>query len=246
MSDVRYQLVRDAGQVARMLRSSKPTVFLSASVPYLRQRPKGPLDAAQREKIERNKQHVASAQPARIRSAVVAFTRLALLRGARLVFGAHPAISPLVLRAAHSTGAPERSIVIFQSAFFRDQIPDSTLALADWSAGMLLLTPTRPKGKPADLGKSLELMRELMLETPKLAGALFIGGMDGVVDEADLFAKAHPELPRYALPSTGGAALELWRREQQQVCGTLQDASVLETERSFALLAASVFDDMGL
>jgi hypothetical protein len=111
---------------------------------------------------------------------------------------------------------------------------------------MLLLTPTRPKGKPADLGKSLLLMRELMMETPKLAGALFIGGMDGVVDEAELFAKAQPKLPRYALPSTGGAALELWRREQTKVCGTLKDVSVLETQRSSALLAARVFDDMGL
>ena len=52
----------------------------------------------------------------------------------------------------------------------------------------------------------------LMLKTPGLCGAVFIGGMDGTEEEADLFEVTHGNLPRYAIASTGSAALFLFER----------------------------------
>ena len=65
------------------MRKRRRPVFLSASVP-------DPL---------RNPRYFESADPARIRQAVGALVRVAA-PSARLVFGGHPAISPLVLDAA--------------------------------------------------------------------------------------------------------------------------------------------------
>ena len=64
-------------------------------------------------------------------------------------------------------------------------------------------------------------MRQKMLSRQDLAAAVFIGGMDGIEAEYDLFVRFHPEAKVLPIAAPGGAALVLAKR-----LGTL-DASKL-------------------
>ena len=166
--------VTDAHDLSVRLRAlgsaERAAILLSASVPYIRE-PTPDMTPKERDQArELSTGYVQSAQPQRIRLAVMELTKAALLRHAQLIFGAHPAISPMVLEAARNVGAESDSILIFQSDFFADRIPGSTLELADWSAGRLFFTPQRPAGRHYQ-ARSLSLteMRSLMVSPPKSA-----------------------------------------------------------------------------
>ena len=49
-------------------------------------------------------------------------------------------------------------------------------------------------------------MRRAMLTDQPIRAGVFIGGMEGVEDEYELFRQIHPNLPAYAIASTGAAA----------------------------------------
>ncbi len=54
-------------------------------------------------------------------------------------------------------------------------------------------------------------MREQMLSRKDLIGAVFIGGMDGVEVEYDIFRRFNPEAFVLPIAAPGGAALNLAR-----------------------------------
>lgn len=118
-----------------------------------------------------------------------------------LVFGGHPAISPLVEYAARSLNAEHR-VVIYQSLFFEKFIPPVAKKFQN-----LRWTPIVNSDKNA----SLENMRREMIETHPFAAGVFIGGMDGVEAEWEMFGNLRPELPRFPVASTLGAARLLWQ-----------------------------------
>src|ERR1700693_809851 len=68
--------------------------------------------------------------PLEITEAVVAATRSILSAGGRLLFGAHPAISPLVLRVARDfkrlDDSTDPRVIVYQSALYENQIPEAT------------------------------------------------------------------------------------------------------------------------
>ncbi len=64
---------------------------------------------------------------------------------------------------------------------------------------------------PNDLQGSLLLMREQMLSRPDLVGAVFIGGMDGVEVEYDIFKQFNQGAFILPVAAPGGAALNLAR-----------------------------------
>jgi SLOG cluster3 family len=211
--------VTNAGDLATQLAKTaeRPAIFLSASVPYERQSLKTNFE------VERNRRYLASLQPQRIRLTVTEITKTALMRQAQLIFGAHPAISPMVLEAARNLGAPPDSILIFQSAFFEGRIPHSTLELSNWSAGRFFFTPIQRGGEEhEERRRSLTEMRSLMVSPKNLRGAIFVGGMEGVDEEAELFKKANEYLPRYAVASTGSASMELFERSEGNFAGGLE------------------------
>jgi hypothetical protein len=240
--------VESLAELERFLKAKirpTPALFLSASVPYLRETRKDLPNAERERERQRNQHYLQTAEPARIRSAVVALTQAALLRGMRLVFGAHPAISPMVLSVARDARATARSILVFQSAFFEDQLPNATLELADWTAGALIMTAKRSAAPPLNARQqSLSLMRKLMVSVPGLRGAVFIGGMEGVEEEANIFRQTNPRLPLYAVASTGSAAADLFEHATREVAGTLKDPTLLKTCRSYSLLARRILDDL--
>lgn len=166
-----------------------PSVFLSASFPDPRRDP----------------HYYATADIAAIREAVIALASIILPNGP-LIFGGHPAISPLVKIIADQLKATNR-VVIYQSEHFRNVVPSESLAFPSivWIAEV-----------SGDRDQSLAKMREAMLGERPLRSGVFIGGMGGVEAEYALFRQRHPELPAYALASTGAAARIVFDGDQAQ------------------------------
>jgi len=161
-------------------------VFLSASVPYIK---KG---------VPGNETHVRTADPLAIRDAVIALLEVVLPR-AELYFGGHPAITPMVRRVAQTRSLLHR-VKNYQSAWFLERFPDDNEHFEH-----LIVIPARET-----LDESLRVMRAQMLGNRKFSAAFFIGGMQGIKDEYELFRKLHgPGPPCFPVASTGGAALEL-------------------------------------
>jgi hypothetical protein len=52
-------------------------------------------------------------------------------------------------------------------------------------------------------------MRKDMLSRNDLESAVFIGGMEGVLEEHDLFRQFHPKANILAVPAAGGASRQL-------------------------------------
>lgn len=223
-----------------------PTLLLSASVAYERPAPTHLNPLEQTAFRHASEAYLRDLQPARIRSAVVELTRTALGHGWRLAFGAHPAISPMVLVAARDMHSPAGSVLIYQSRFFERQLPNSTLELAAWEGGGWLVMTDACDGptESARRDASLTLMREAMAHTPGLRGTAFIGGMQGVEEEAGLLALLRPELPRYTIASTGSAARRLWEEHRHAFGTSRVGQTVLEHHPAYSVVARRIFDDL--
>ncbi|MFE8603919.1 SLOG domain-containing protein [Archangium violaceum] len=178
-------------------------VFLSASIPS----------------PDRDPAYMRTANLVAIREAVSALT-LVVVPSARLVFGGHPAISPLVHLAAEQLGFAD-NVFIYQSQFYRSVIPPSSLQFRH-----LLWTPAG-----ADSDSSLLRMREQMILSEPFHAGVFIGGMEGVEAEFQLFQRHHPHALLLAVASTGAAARVLF--DQQP--GSSKDAG-LENDVAYAAL----------
>lgn len=216
------------------------SILLSASVPYKRE----PTDIFE--------DYVRRSHPDRIREAIDNLCRFSFSRDVNLVFGAHPAISPLVLSAARRFGREaRRRVVIFQSLYFFDKAPKPTLDLADQQYGTLLWTAACPPDAP-NREASLTWMREVMVRSPKLIGAVFIGGMDGVEEEAALFQEWNPVKPMFAIASTGAAAADLLARKAKfrakgLLCSFFEknaDSTTLEYNLSYPIVMQRIFADL--
>lgn len=162
-------------------------IFLSASVPN---RP--PYDRDLR--------------PQEIHAAVNALTQVVLGRRL-LVWGGHPAITPLFWTAAESIGVDyTRTVRLFQSRLFEEDFPEENKNFAN-----VIYVDAIEK----DRNKSLLAMREKMLTSTIFEAAVFIGGMEGVFEEYLLFRRHWPKATCIALASTGGAAASLSAELQQ-------------------------------
>lgn len=219
-----------------------PTVLMAASVPYIRKYPDSMPNGERRRKIQSDRKYVSSAHPESIRMAVMELALGVLRRGGRLVFGGHPAISPMVLHAARDLNLPDGRVLVFQSDYFKSDITEPTLRLSNWNSGVMIMTPDVRNQRDS----SLTCMREFMCAVPSLKGAVFIGGMDGIVEESRLFHARNPTLSRYALASTGGAALlDLFDSQHAPQHAGQLDRNLLKARNpSMALLIQYILNDM--
>ncbi|MCI3203859.1 MULTISPECIES: hypothetical protein [Pandoraea] len=159
-------------------------IFLSASVPV---RP--PYDA--------------DARPQEIQAAVSALAQVTLGRK-KLVWGGHPAITPLLWAAAQAVGVEYAAVVeLFQSRLYEDDFPDENKHFAN---------VTYVDAVDGDKVKSLAAMRTAMLTSCEFEAAVFIGGMDGVNQEYEMFVTKWPNAACIPLALTGGATRELAQR----------------------------------
>jgi hypothetical protein len=163
-------------------------IFLSASVPL----------------PNRDRRFMATADVIAIRDSVKALVTEVVPRGI-IVFGGHPAITPLIALLLKGLGMDAgRRIILYQSAFFTDQFGKENEEFLD-----VRLVPAVANSPE----RSLRIMRERMIgDTPFNAG-VFIGGMEGVLDEFAMFGELHPRAARWPIASTGAAAQELFEQQ---------------------------------
>ena len=163
---------------------STPDIFLSAGVP-------GPAD----------KPYCLSADPLLIHSGVRSLCAL-VFGQKRIVWGGHPAITPMMWAACENLGIRYAdSVHLYQTRFFGEMFPEENARF-----GNVTLVDAGP-----DRATSLATMRAAMMLHDFEAG-VFIGGKDGVLDEFELFRSAHPNAAVAVLSSTGGAALMLGKK----------------------------------
>lgn len=172
-----------------MSSASGPRVFLSASVPL----------------STRNPIYSATADVLAIRDAVRALAIVVAQDRAELVFGGHPAITPLIRLQVMQGGAPSVGdrFVLFQSRRFAPDFPRENASYER----MELVDEV-----PGDRDASLLRLREAMLADPFDVG-VFIGGMEGVEDEYRLFRRMQPQAQAFPVASTGAAAAAIFDRD---------------------------------
>jgi hypothetical protein len=161
-------------------------IFLSASVPV----------------VGRGNYHE-SADPFLIQCAVRELV-MAVIRDRQIVWGGHPAITPMLWTICQDLNIDySNSVVLYQSRFFEDQFPEENRHF-----GNVVFVDAVPGDREA----SLLLMREAMLSRKDLMAAVFIGGMEGVEAEHALFIRFHPNAKVLPVPAPGGAARQLAER----------------------------------
>ena len=122
----------------------------------------------------------------------------------KIVWGGHPAITPMVWAVCKDLGVEySRSVTLYQSGFFSDRYPEEN----EQFQNVIFVDHI-----PGDQAASLLLMREEMLSRPNLAAAVFIGGMDGVEEEYEIFSRLSPGKLILPLLAPGGAAKFLAER----------------------------------
>lgn len=157
-------------------------IFLSASVPA----------------TDRATYHE-TANPFLIQTAVREMV-FAIARKHKIVWGGHPALTPMIWNICEDLHVDyAEAVVIYQSEFFQDEFPEETNRFKN-----VIFTSAAATSEA-----SLLLMRKKMLSRDDLIGAVFIGGMEGVEVEHEIFRHFHPDAEVLAVPSPGGAALNL-------------------------------------
>lgn len=156
-------------------------IFLSASVP---KRGRGDFDE--------------TSDPFLIQFAVRELVALCLGRR-QIVWGGHPSITPMVHAVCREFGADyDAPVLLYQSAFYADRFPISNQ----------FFDPIVVDAQETE-SASLSALRRRMLDQD-LSAAIFIGGMDGILEEHGLYKERHGrDAPALALAAPGGAARRL-------------------------------------
>ncbi|WP_449017064.1 SLOG domain-containing protein [Prevotella sp.] len=160
-------------------------IFLSASIPLQ----------------ERDPQYIETADIIAIRDAVIALTTVVLPRY-RLIWGGHPSITPLIYHVMEKLKLNiQEHVILYQSRFFEKYFPKDNNKFKN-----IVLTDIIDD----DRGCSLLHMRQRMLDDFEFAAGIFIGGMEGVEEEYDMFIKKHHNAIILPIASTGAAARKIY------------------------------------
>ncbi|MDN3582496.1 hypothetical protein [Mucilaginibacter flavus] len=160
-------------------------IFLSASIPTL----------------DRDRKFYDTADIIAIRDAVRALATIAIPK-AELIWGGHPAITPLIRYVIQQMNADvKKHVTLYQSLFFEAVFPPDNFDFEN-----IELIPKRE-----DLLSSLDDMRHAMIGNNDFKVGIFIGGMEGIRTEYELFKFYHPEALVLPVASTGAAAKLLYQ-----------------------------------
>ena len=160
-------------------------VLLSASVPL----------------PDRDRHYFETADILSIREAIKALVEVVLPIG-RITFGGHPAITPLIALFVREAGLNKDRLTIFQSAYFQAAFPEANDQFHD----IRLIDAVVD-----DRDQSLAAMRSAMILSRPFRAAVFIGGMEGLVEEAGLVGELLPDCELLPIASTGAAAADIFR-----------------------------------
>lgn len=157
-------------------------IFLSASVPH----------------DNRGTYHE-TADPDLIKTAVKDFVNLAS-RNYQIVCGCDPTLTHTIVNIFESSQIDPTSVTLYQSEFFEECYPEENLYFKN-----LIMT----EAVPGNRNGSLLHMRREMLSRNDLVAAVFIGGMDAVETEYQIFRHFHPSAKILPILSPGGGSLNL-------------------------------------
>ncbi len=165
-------------------------IFLSASIPFK----------------ERHEKYYNTADIIAIRDSVIALASLVIPKY-RLIWGGHPSITPIIHYVLEKFEIDIKNHVkLYQSKHFEKKFP-----IENKEFETVEITE--------DLGEikaSLRLMRERMLGENTFEAGVFIGGMDGVEDEYNLFRELNPNAILLPIASTGAAAKIIYENNIEQ------------------------------
>lgn len=180
-------------------------IFLSASIPL----------------PERHPKYYESADIIAIRDAIIALVSISLDKY-RIIWGGHPSITPLVYyvmermivntlkRDDYSLiltdeekeqvsqklkRSVQEHVKLYQSLYFKSIFPEDNEKFEN-------IVFTENVG---DIHSSIQLMREKILSDNEFSAAVFIGGMDGIEVEFNMFKEKHPGALLLPVASTGAA-----------------------------------------
>ena len=173
--------------------SSKPVIFLSASMPTK----------------DRDHRFFDSADFIAIRDAVVALVN-AIIPNYKLVWGGHPAITPIIHDIFKKRGFDyNKHITIYQSNYFSGKMPKENQQFDN----VILTQEVRCHAdEKRNISESLAIMRKRILTDNPIYAGVFIGGMEGVLDEYNLLKFYTNEKSKiFPIASTGGAARILYK-----------------------------------
>lgn len=180
-------------------------IFLSASIPLPDRHPK----------------YYETADIIAIRDAVIALASLVLGKH-KIIWGGHPSITPLiyyviermlinklerkdwelplneeekVLIENQLKEKIQQHVLLYQSVIFKDIFPVENEKFKN-----VIITEDL-----GDNSSSIERMRKRMFTENEFAAAVFIGGMDGIEVEYNMFKELHPRALILLIASTGAA-----------------------------------------
>lgn len=163
-----------------MVTGELKSIFLSASIPL----------------PERDPKYYGSADVFAIRDAVISLATT-VLPSHKMIWGGHPSITPLISFVLQKRNIDIQShVTIYQSKFFEDKFPEDNNKFNN----VILIE------KEGDKPQSLLSMRNAMLRSSKFSAGVFIGGMEGVEDEYEMFKTRYPDALILPMASTGAAA----------------------------------------
>ena len=161
-------------------------IFLSAGVPT----------------ADRNPVYYETADIIAIRDSVIALASTVLATNDyHLIWGGQPAITPLIALVLERFNLKMSDrVTLYQSYEFDRFFPKD-----NDNVGRIIYTEKRESR-----AASLQLMRTHMIGDHDYAAAVFIGGMEGILEEYKIFKEFHPLVPCLPIASTGAAARILY------------------------------------
>jgi hypothetical protein len=159
-------------------------IFLSASIPL----------------PERDPRYFETADIVAIRDAIIALTTV-VLPIHKIIWGGHPSITPLIYYVMEKLGLNiQEHVKLYQSLWFEHLFP------ADNNKFENIVFTDKLQDNPT----STHLMRDRMLSENEYSAAVFIGGMEGIEIEYNLFREKHPNALVLPIASTGAATRILY------------------------------------
>ena len=184
-------------------------IFLSASIPL----------------PDRDPKYYGTADIIAIRDAVIALASV-ILPKYRIIWGGHPSITPLIYYVMEKLNVNiQEHLILFQSKFFEKYYLEDNNKFNN-------VIQTANLG---DRDKSLALLRETMLNSYEYSAGIFMGGMEGVETDFELFQELQPKALTIPLASTGAATKLIFDRIDEKNENFLNDFAYMSLFQKYLL-----------